>query len=68
LVRALGGVPWVTAVDRVDGFVRAAVPVAKAAELNKTLAGQGVYLSELSPWEVELESVFLELTGEKAGV
>ncbi len=67
LVRALGSVPFVTAVERIDGFVRAAAPVAKAAELNMALATQGIYLSELSPWEVELESVFLELTGDGAG-
>jgi len=64
LVSALAGVPWVTAVDRIDGFVRAAAPVAKSAELNMALAAKGIYVSELSPWEVELESVFLELTGE----
>jgi hypothetical protein len=43
-----------------------AVPVTKAAELNQALASQGVYVSELSPWETELEKVFLELTGEEA--
>lgn len=68
LARALGGIPWVEAVARIDGFVRAEAPVAKAAELNQVLATQGVYLAELSPWEVELESVFLDLTGETADV
>src|SRR5258706_485951 len=66
LARALGGIPWVEAVDRVDGFVRAEAPVAKSAELNQVLASKGVYLSELTPWEVELESVFLDLTGDEA--
>jgi ABC-2 type transport system ATP-binding protein len=65
LASVLGGIPWVTSVERVDGFLRAAAPVARAAELNMALAQQGVYVSELSPWEVELESVFLELTGEE---
>jgi ABC-2 type transport system ATP-binding protein len=68
LARALGGIPWVAAVDRVDGFVRAEAPVAKSAELNQALAANGVYLSELTPWEVELESVFLDLTGDEATV
>ena len=64
LAAALGGVPFVTAVDRIDGYVRAEAPVAKAAELNQALTTLGVYVSELSPWEVELESKFLELTNE----
>jgi len=65
LARALGGIPWVTSVDRVDGFVRAAAPVARSAELNRALSRQGIYLAELSQWEAELESVFLELTEEE---
>ena len=44
--------------------MRAEAPVARAAELNRVLGGQGVFLSELSPWETDLENVFLELTGE----
>jgi ABC-2 type transport system ATP-binding protein len=66
LARALGGIAWVQAVERIDGFVRAEAPVAKSAELNLALASQGVYVSELAPWEVQLESVFLDLTGEEA--
>ena len=66
LVRALGNVSWVSGLEQGDGYVRVAVPVTKAAELNRALASQGVYVSELAPWETELESVFLELTGEGA--
>jgi ABC-2 type transport system ATP-binding protein len=66
LVRALGNVPWVSGLEQGDGYVRVAVPATKAAELNRALASQGVYVSELAPWETELESVFLELTGEGA--
>ncbi len=65
LTRALAGVPFVSGVERVDGFVRAAAPAEKAAELNMALATQGVYLSELSPWSMDLERVFLDLTGEE---
>ncbi len=65
LLRALGGVPWVSRAETVDGFIRVAAPVAKAAELNRTLADKGIFVSELSQWETELESVFLELTGEE---
>ena len=66
LLRALGNVPWVTGTEQIDGFIRAAAPIARAAELNGILAGQQILLSELSPWETELEDVFLELTGEEA--
>lgn len=65
LTQALAAIPWITSVERVDGYVRAAAPTAKSAELNMTLAQRGVFLAELAPWEVELESVFLELTGEE---
>ncbi len=64
LTRALGSVSWVTALQQVDGAIRAAVPVSRSSELTRVLAAQGVYLSEITPWETELESVFLELTGE----
>jgi len=68
LARALAGVPFVTGVERVDGFVRATAPTDKAAELNMALAGKGIYVSELSAWETDLESVFLDLTDEEVGV
>ncbi len=67
VARALGGIDWIQGVERVDGYLRAAAPVARASELNRVLAGQGIFVSELSPWETELESVFLDLTGEEAG-
>lgn len=66
LSRALGGIPWITAVQRQDGCIRVAAPVARSAELTRTLAQQGIYLAEITPWETELEDVFLELTGEEA--
>ena len=55
----------VRAVDRIDGYVRASAPTARAGELNRLLSQQGVFVSELTPWETELESVFLDLTGEE---
>lgn len=67
LMRALATIPFVRTAERVDGFVRAATPAERAGQLNRTLAGQGLWLTELSRWEVELESVFLELTGEEIG-
>ncbi len=65
LTLALANVPFVTGVERIDGFVRAAAPTDKAAELNMALAARGIYVSELSPWETDLESVFLDLTDEE---
>ena len=65
LARALGSVSFVTGIERIDGFVRAAAPTDKAAELNMALATQGIYVSELSAWETDLESVFLDLTDEE---
>jgi hypothetical protein len=65
LTLALGSVPFVRGVERVDGFVRAEAPTDRAAELNMALATQGIYVSELSAWDTDLESVFLDLTGEE---
>ena len=67
LLRALGAVEWVSGAEYVDGYVRATAPVARAAELNRVLAGNGVYVSELSAWETDLENVFLDLTGSEGG-
>ncbi len=49
----------------VDGSaLRVELPVAEAATVTRLLADRGLYLSELRPDEVSLETVFLELTGE----
>ena len=37
--------------------------LAQPSAITRALAGRGVYVSELSPVSVDLESVFLELTG-----
>jgi ABC-2 type transport system ATP-binding protein len=65
LARALSKIEWASRVESLDGFLRVTVPAERSAELNKTLAAQGIYLSELAPWETDLESVFLELTDEE---
>lgn len=64
LANVMSAIPWVSGVEMLDGFVRAAVPPDRAAELNKVLVGKGIYLAELAPWEGDLESIFLQLTGE----
>jgi ABC-type multidrug transport system ATPase subunit len=65
LARALSKIEWASRVESQDGFLRVTVPAERSAELNKTLASQEIYLSELAPWETDLESVFLELTDEE---
>jgi ABC-2 type transport system ATP-binding protein len=37
--------------------------IAQPGAITRTLAARGVYVSELAPVAVDLESVFLELTG-----
>ena len=48
-----------------DGEVlRVALPLEEAAIVTKALAAEGLYLTELRADEADLETVFLELTGE----
>jgi ABC-2 type transport system ATP-binding protein len=49
-----------------DGTVRIALGADEAARATEALARAGMYLSELRPEEVDLETVFLELTGDAA--
>jgi ABC-2 type transport system ATP-binding protein len=47
----------------VDGdAIRVSLPVEESARVTRILAERGLYLSELRPEEVDLETVFLELT------
>jgi ABC-2 type transport system ATP-binding protein len=45
--------------------LRVALPPGQAAAVTRTLAGQGLYVTELRPDEADLEAVFLELTAER---
>jgi ABC-2 type transport system ATP-binding protein len=48
-----------------DGeMLRVALPPEEAATVTKALAAEGLYLTELRADEADLETVFLELTGE----
>ena len=38
------------------------VPATEASDVTRALAGRGIFLSELRPDELDLETVFLELT------
>jgi ABC-2 type transport system ATP-binding protein len=54
---------------RLDGeVILVDLPVAEAARVSRVLAQRDLYLTELRPKEVSLESVFLELTGGGAQV
>jgi ABC-2 type transport system ATP-binding protein len=49
-----------------DGdHLRVSLPVSEAARVTKALASKRLYLTELRPEEVSLETVFLELTKEE---
>ena len=53
-----------------DGGLRVPLPAAEGARVTEILASRGLFLSELRPEEVSLETVFLELTqglGSEAG-
>jgi ABC-2 type transport system ATP-binding protein len=45
--------------------LRVSLPVTEAARVTEALASRGLYLSELRPEEVSLETVFLELTQDR---
>jgi hypothetical protein len=47
--------------------LRVSVPATEGANITRTLAAAGLYLSELRPDEVDLETVFLELTKGESG-
>ncbi len=66
-VEVLTGLPWVKSVSIKDGYLMVEAPQEDASAVNRVLAGQGLYLSELVPRSVSLESVFLELTGGGSG-
>ena len=47
-----------------DGTIRVGVPPEEGASVTRALADRGLYLSELWPDQLDLETVFLELTKE----
>jgi ABC-2 type transport system ATP-binding protein len=51
---------------RSDDLIRIDLPPAQASRVTQVLAERGLYLSELRKDEVDLETVFLELTSEPA--
>jgi ABC-2 type transport system ATP-binding protein len=53
------------ATSRGDRSLRVIAAPDQAGAITKTLADNGIYLTELRPDEVSLEAVFLELTGDE---
>ena len=49
---------------REGAFIRVNMPAGEAGKVTRVLAERGLYLTELRPEEVSLETVFLELTGD----
>jgi ABC-2 type transport system ATP-binding protein len=47
-----------------DGYLRVDLPPSEAEAVTRALVRRDLYLTELRPEEVSLETVFLELTGE----
>jgi len=52
---------------RADGFLRVDLPATEAERVTRALVSKRLYLTELRPEEVSLETVFLELTGGHGG-
>jgi ABC-2 type transport system ATP-binding protein len=45
-----------------DGVLHVRLPAHQASDVTRALAGRGIFLTELRPDELDLETVFLELT------
>jgi ABC-2 type transport system ATP-binding protein len=52
------------AASAADGALRVDAPPDRGADVTRALADRGLYLSELTPERIDLETVFLELTKE----
>jgi ABC-2 type transport system ATP-binding protein len=50
-----------------NGLLRVDVPPSDAERLSRTLAEHGLYVTELRPDELDLETVFLEVTSDEPG-
>jgi len=61
-LEALAGAGF--AASAVDGVLHVEAPPEAGASITRALADRGLYLSELTPERVDLETVFLELTKE----
>jgi ABC-2 type transport system ATP-binding protein len=62
--RVLRALPWVADVSRTGNLLFVQAPLARAGELTRALAAEGMYLSRLAPRELSLEQYFLDVTGD----
>jgi ABC-2 type transport system ATP-binding protein len=63
----LSAFPGVKSVKTKDGYLMVEAPPESASRLNKALAEQGIFASELVNKSTGLENVFLQLTGGASG-
>ncbi|MGD9142397.1 MAG: ABC transporter ATP-binding protein [Dehalococcoidia bacterium] len=66
-IAILENIPWIHSVKTENDYIVVDVPKESDSQVNKALADQGIYASELVNRSVSLESVFLQLTGGEAG-
>jgi ABC-type multidrug transport system ATPase subunit len=63
----LGALDWVSSVRVEDGYLVAGVSPDRSADLTRALCGQDVFVTEMVPKTVSLESYFLQVTDSAAG-
>lgn len=61
-ISVLQELPWVPWVERDGAYIVVGVPPQQAERVNAALARHDIFLSELRPRQMSLESLFLELT------
>jgi ABC-2 type transport system ATP-binding protein len=59
----LAALPWIKSVQKLDGFLAIDAGEEQPWKVNKALAEQQIFASEITRSNTTLESVFLELTG-----
>ena len=63
----LSALPWIKSVRSENGYLIVDAPPESAARVNRALAENGIFASELVSRNASLESVFLQLTGGASG-
>jgi ABC-2 type transport system ATP-binding protein len=64
----LGAMSWIGGIRVEDGSIIVGAPPARAWEVTKALAQQGIFVAVLEPLEDSLERYFLHVTGEDDGI
>jgi len=63
----LSALPWIKSVRSENDYLIVDAPRESAARVNRALAENGIFASELVSRNASLESVFLQLTGGASG-